>query len=97
MNKKCPFCGVIPTVYDGTGDLRMEHKTDCYFVVSGLCSIQDWVVGKRAIEAWNKSPKDKYKKMWNRMKATYKQVICPPKTAELEIMRLIEEEYNKPG
>jgi hypothetical protein len=37
---------------------------------------------------------ERYKAMWEDLKATYKQVICPPKTGDLEVMRLIEEKYG---
>lgn len=37
---------------------------------------------------------EKYKNMWGRLKTIYRLSICPPKTAELEVMRLIEEEHK---
>ncbi|MFA5048737.1 MAG: hypothetical protein WC516_06955 [Patescibacteria group bacterium] len=34
-----------------------------------------------------------YEKMWNKLKETYKQFICPSKAGELAIMKVIEERY----
>jgi hypothetical protein len=48
--KECPFCRVMPVVYDCTGDLKIEHTKKCF--------LKDvtWIVGKRNIQAWNTRP-----------------------------------------
>lgn len=36
----------------------------------------------------------KYKKMWEKLKNTFRSCICPPKYGELQMMREIEKEYE---
>jgi Lar family restriction alleviation protein len=88
--KPCPFCGGEAWVCR-TGIL---FYISCKNYECGA-NYHTKPTRKEAIQAWNQRKADnKYKKMWEHLKATYKQVICPAKTGELEVMRLIEEKYK---
>jgi len=45
--KSCPFCGVMPVVYDSSDDLKLEHKPNCFL------KDNTWIVGERQINKWN--------------------------------------------
>ena len=47
----CPFCDAVPRLYDA-GDYNVDHRPECYLVWIGRPMAQ-WIVGKRAIVAWN--------------------------------------------
>lgn len=86
--KPCPFCGNID-IEVFFQDAAGVQCINCEALIFGHGSEE------KAIQAWNKRKANKkYKKMWEHLKATYKQVICPPKTGDLEVMRLIEERYK---
>ena len=48
--KPCPFCGIEPKLTDD--DYYLAHRTACYLAE------YEWLVGKRAIQAWNRRAGD---------------------------------------
>lgn len=47
--KPCPFCGVIPTFYDG--DYKIRHFDECFMHNPQIPVI--WIVGNKRLERWN--------------------------------------------
>ena len=49
----CPFCGEVPTKYDGDMCFKITHKPDCFLGIQRGAYTMAYIEGKRNIFNWN--------------------------------------------